>query len=108
MYQQFDERSENMIIANGIQGKYLEYNGKPLVREGNEIYYGDMSDKYYLFMLVMTKKKSSRFSIDLPDQIMVQILPTDGSNQPQKQKVVKGLAEAFDLGTAWLERANRA
>ena len=45
-----------MIKANGIEGKYLEYNGKPLVREGNEIYYGDMSDKFYLFMLVFHRK----------------------------------------------------
>ena len=97
-----------MLKAEGIQGKYLEYNGKPLVREGDEIYYGDMADKFYLFMLVMSEKKASKFDMMLPDQIMVQILPTDGSNRIEKQKLVKGLAEAFDLGTAWLERANRA
>lgn len=96
-----------MIKANGIQGKYLEYNGKPLVREGDEIYYGDMSDKFYLFMLIMSKKQASKLNVTIPDQVMVQILPTDGSNRIEKQKMVKGLAEAFDLGTAWLERANR-
>ena len=96
-----------MIKANGIQGKYLEYNGKPLVREGNEIYYGDMSDKFYLFMLVMSEKKAAKFDVNIPDMVMVQILPTDGSGRIEKQKMVKGLAEAFDLGAAWLERANR-
>ena len=96
-----------MIKATGIQGKYLEYNGKPLVREGDEIYYGDMSDKFYLFMLIMTDKKASKLDVTIPDQVMVQILPTDGSGRIEKQKIVKGLAEAFDLGTAWLERANR-
>ena len=97
-----------MLKAEGIKGKYLEYNGKPLVREGDEIYYGDMADKFYLFMLVMSEKKASKFDMTLPDQVMVQILPTDGSNRIEKQKLVKGLAEAFDLGIAWLERANRA
>ena len=97
-----------MLKAEGIQGKYLEYNGKPLVREGDEIYYGDMADKFYLFMLVMSEKKANKFDMMLPDQVMVQILPTDGSNRIEKQKLVKGLAEAFDLGIAWLERANRA
>ena len=94
--------------TNGIQGKFIEYKGKPLVREGNEIYYGYMSDKFYLFMMIMSEKKASRLDVQIPDKILVQILPTDGSGKVEKQKMVSGLFEAFDLGTAWLERANRA
>ena len=94
--------------TNGIQGKFIEYKGRPLVREGNEIYYGFMSDKFYLFMMIMSEKKASRLDVQIPDKILVQILPTDGSNTVEKQKMVTGLFEAFDLGTAWLERANRA
>lgn len=94
--------------ANGIQGKFMEYKGKPLVREGNEIYYGYMSDKFYLFMMIMSEKKASRLDMDIPDKVLVQILPTDGSGKVEKQKMVSGLFEAFDLGSAWLERANRA
>lgn len=93
--------------TNGIQGKFIEYKGRPLVREGNEIYYGFMSDKFYLFMMIMSEKKASRLDVQIPDKILVQILPTDGSNTVEKQKMVTGLFEAFDLGTAWLERANR-
>ena len=94
--------------ANGIQGKFTEYKGKPLVREGNEIYYGYMSEKFYLFMMIMSEKKASRLDMNIPDKVLVQILPTDGSGNIEKQKMVSGLYEAFDLGTAWLERANRA
>lgn len=94
--------------ANGIQGKFIEYKGKPLVREGNEIYYGYMSDKFYLFMMIMSEKKASRLDMNIPDKVLVQILPTDGSGKVEKQKMVSGLFEAFDLGSAWLERANRA
>ncbi len=97
-----------MIQANAIQGKYLEYNGKPLVRYQNELYYGDMSDKFYLFMMIMSEKKDAKLGVQVPDQIMVQILPTDGSNKVEKQKMVNSLSEAFDLGLAWLERALRA
>lgn len=98
-----------MLIANGIQGKYLEYNGKPLVRVNNEIYYGDMSEKFYLFLMIMSEKKDEKLGIDVPDKVLVQILPTDGSNKVEKQKMVdEGLSEAFDLGAAWLERALRA
>ena len=94
--------------TNGIQGKFIEYKGRPLVREGNEIYYGFMSEKFYLFMMIMSEKKASRLDVQIPDKILVQILPTDGSNTVEKQKMVSGLYEAFDLGSAWLERANRA
>ena len=40
---------------------------------------------------------------------MMQIRSTkDGTIYDGKQKVCNSLSDAFDLGTAWLERANRA
>ena len=93
--------------VNGIQGKFIEYKGKPLVREGNEIRYGFLSDKYHLFMMIMSEKKASRLDMQIPDMVLVQILANDGSGEIKNQKMVSGLYEAFDLGTAWLERYNR-
>ena len=93
--------------ATGIEGKYIEYKGKPLVRKEDEIYYGFMSDKYYLFMMIMGEKKASRLDMQIPDMVLVQILANDGSGEIKNQKMVSGLHEAFDLGTAWLERYNR-
>ena len=95
--------------ANGIEGKYIEYKGKPLVRKEDEIYYGFMSDKYYLYILIMSEAKASKLDVQVPNMIMVQIRSTaDGSIYDQKQKIVNSLFDAFDIGTAWLERANRA
>lgn len=95
--------------TNGIEGKYIEYKGKPLVREGDEIYYGFMSDKYYLYILIMSEVKASKLDVQVPNMIMVQIRSTtDGSIYDQKQKIVNNLFDAFDIGTAWLDRANRA
>ena len=46
-----------MLDAKGVGEKeYLEYKGKPLVRQDNEIIYGDMSDKFYIYMMIMTEK----------------------------------------------------
>ena len=92
----------------GIKGKFLEYKGKPLVRQDNELYYGDMADKFILFMLIMTYKDDAKLQTQVPDKIMVQIIPTDGSGKVEKQGSANGLWEALDLGCAWLERANRA
>ncbi len=79
--------------------KYLMFRGKPLVREGNQIYYGSMDDKYVLFLGIMSTKKV--FDKELPDQILVQIQSTED------KKVVKfgmknGLHEAFEYGLIWL------
>ena len=92
----------------GIQGKFLEYKGKPLVRQDNELYYGDMSEKFVLFMLIMSYTDDAKLQAQIPNKIMVQIIPTDGSGKVEKQKMTDSLWEALDIGSAWLERANRA
>ncbi len=95
-----------MITANGIQGKYLEYQGRPLVRKGDEIYLGDLSEKGYLFMSIMAKE--TKLGVEIPSLILVQVYDTK-EKKPVKdmQKMVKTLAEAFEFGTAWLNRYNR-
>lgn len=39
-----------------VEGKYLEYKGKPLVREGDTICYGDMNDKCILILEILSYK----------------------------------------------------
>ena len=51
-----------------VNGKYLMYRGKPLVREKNVICYGNMSDKYVLFMAIMSVKNVRGMSI--PDRVL--------------------------------------
>lgn len=87
---------ENIISKD----KYIMYRGKPLVREGQQIYYGSMDDKYVLFLGIMTTKKLG--DKDVPDQVLIQIQSTED------KKVVKfgmknGLYEAFEYGLIWLD-----
>ena len=91
----------------GIKGKFLEYKGKPLVRQDDELYYGNMSDKFILFLMIMNYKEDEKLHTKIPGKVMVQIIPTDGSQNVEKQGMADGLYEALDLGGAWLERANR-
>ena len=37
----------------------LTYKGRPLVRCGNEIYYGSLADPYVVFMQVLTTKEEN-------------------------------------------------
>ena len=91
-----------------LNGKYLMYKGKPLVREKNAICYGSMEDKYILFLIILTNKKVG--DVDVPDRVVVQVISTDPSAPADKklyrQGEKKGLYDAFDIGLIWLERAN--
>lgn len=96
-----------MITANGVQGKYLEYKGRPLVRQGNEIYLGDLSDKVYLSMNIMAQEE--KLGVQVPTKILIMLLDSE-TKMPvakDKQKVVNTMADAFEYGIAWLSRYNR-
>ena len=81
-----------------VEGKYLEYKGKPLVREGNTICYGDMNDKAILLLEIMSYKG------EVPDKILIQVVDTKDPDKIYKQGSKEGLHDAFSLGLIWLER----
>lgn len=99
-----------MADVNGAHliedGKFLIYKGRPLVRENNTICYGDMEDKYYLLLTIMSTKMVGQN--ERPDKVLIQIINTDKSlpahARIEKQDLKNGLYEAFDLGVVWLER----
>ncbi len=84
-----------------VGGKYLEYKGKPLVREGDTICYGDMEDKFILILEIMSYKKTENG--DLPDKILIQVVESKNQSNIVKQGSKSGLYDAFSLGIIWLE-----
>ncbi len=94
-----------MLNSNGVNNnEFVEYKGRPLVRQGDDIYYGDMSDKYYIYMMIMNEADTENGTI--PTQIMVQLLDSN-TKSPKEQKILSGFKDAFDFADAWLERYNR-
>ena len=95
-------------MADKKQPLFLEYKGKALVREGNNLCYGNMTDKAVLFLL--TTSFSDFAGHKIPNKILIQIISTDTSLPFHKRILKQGeknnLFEAFDIGTAWLSRAN--
>lgn len=86
--------------------QFLEYKGKPLVRSGNTVYYGDMNDPYVVCLNI--KKTTDLKDIKLAENVSVQLISTDDT-LPPKDRIIKngerkGLFNALDLGAAWLER----
>ncbi len=91
-----------MLKFEGVsENEFVEYKGKPIVRQGDDIFYGDLSEKYYVYMMIMSDKKSPKGDKTVPGTIMVQLLDSK-TKKPEKQKITNGLAEAFDFAEAWL------
>ena len=92
-------------MANEVS--YIEYKGRAFVREGDTICYGNMTDPYILYMMIMSYKDFK--GVQIPDQVIVQLLSTDKdknfADRIVKQGQKKGLYEALDIGVIWLERA---
>ncbi len=86
-----------------VSGQYLEYKGKPLVREGNTICYGDMTEKCILVLEIMSYKTVE--GNEVPDKILIQVLDSKDSTKIIKQGEKSGLYDAFSIGLVWLERA---
>ncbi len=84
-----------------VDGKYLEYKGKPLVREDNIICYGDMSEKCMLILEILSYKKEG--GKDVPDNVFIQVVnPKDMSNV-LREGCEKGLFEALEIGLRWYD-----
>lgn len=101
-----ENRNEACELFSDVDGKFLMYRGRPLVRESNIICYGSMDEKYILQMIIMSTKESDGKSV--PDKILLQLLNTDRS-LPDHERIIKqdmksGFYDAFEIGIIWLER----
>ena len=86
---------------------FLMYKGRPLVRSGNVLYYGNMAEKYVIVMQVLSTKDEN--DMTMAEKIQIQLMLTDPEIR-MKDRIVKksekiGLYNAMDIGSIWLERA---
>ncbi len=96
------------------ENSYSIYRGKPLVREGQNIVYGDMNDKYVLLIMILSEAEieTDNGKYTQPDKVMMQLVSTD-TTKPVHERMVKqiikdGLYDAMDIGLDWLEQYNGA
>jgi hypothetical protein len=86
-----------------VEGEYLQYQGKPLVREDNTIIYGDLNhDPYVLVLEIMSYKEEGGEKV--PDVVLIQIVDAkDPDRNTVQQGKKNGLHDAFALGLTWLD-----
>lgn len=90
--------------------EFSTYKGKPLVRCGDELYYGSMEDRFVIRMQIKSKKEVN--GLQVANKVTIQLLCTDPDLSPRKQLVKSseksGLYLALDIADVWLERALKA
>ena len=87
--------------------EFSTYKGKPLVRCGDELYYGSMDQRFVIRIQIKSKKTVN--GLEVADRVVIQLLCTDPDLSPRKQLVKSsektGLYAALDIADVWLERA---
>ncbi len=82
---------------------FLTYKGKPLVRKGNTVYYGDMNDSHIIRLTILSQQN------DIADTIKIELMLSDTGlsekNRIKKTSEKHGFYEALDLASVWLERS---
>ena len=87
--------------------EFFTYKGRPLVRCGDEMYYGNMEEPYVIRLQIKSKKEVN--GEEIADKVAIQLLATDPYLSPRKQLIKSseksGLYLAMDIADIWLERA---
>jgi hypothetical protein len=87
--------------------KFNTYKGYPLVRSGNQIYYGYMSDPYVIWIQILGTKEENGEKVTSK----VRVVQMDTNEKDPMKAFVKnterecGLYEALDIANVWLEKA---
>ena len=97
-----------MAETKGKQALPL-YKGKPLVRCGKTVYYGNPAEEYVAMLQILSAKPKTDPNVPVADRVLVQLLSTDETLSP-KDRIVKkaeksGLYEALNIASIWLERS---
>ncbi len=86
------------------KNEVLTYNGKMLLRRGNEIYYGSPEGKYMVLFKITESEKLS--DLDMATRVTIELRTNMAENsQLIRQAERDNLYKAFDIGFYWLDDA---
>ena len=89
---------------------FMMYKGYPLVRKGNDIYFGFMNEPYVVCLQAENPKEEK--GVKLSQKVRFYQMKTDEGLNPIEAIVKNGeretLYDALDVAATWLKRSNDA
>ena len=82
--------------------KILKYKGKPLMRKGNDLYYGNFDDKFRVHIEVDENTELMGQEIATHVNVMLETNDIPGKEKVLKKAERDGIYAALDLGEYWL------
>ncbi|MBR3760108.1 MAG: hypothetical protein IKK47_03860 [Ruminococcus sp.] len=86
-----------------MNDNFLMYKGYPLVRKGNEIYYGYMADPYVIWIQILETKDNTASKVRVIQMSTETADPMKAFVKNMEKEC--GLYEALDIANVWLEKA---
>lgn len=85
--------------------EFLTFKGKPLVRSGKVIYYGDMSEKFVVKLEILKSHKEG--GLEVADKIKILLLKNNAQHTDDVVRSTEkdSMGEAMNFASVWLERA---
>lgn len=93
-------------MAAAKKKKFLTYKGKPLIRCGDRVYYGNLEDKYILVLDITESKDVS--GVKVSTKVKIQLMDNTGElgkGQVYRKAERDDLYKALDIGEWWLKDA---
>ena len=77
------------VIKSTVEGKYLMFKGKPLVRQEQIINYGSMKDEYILQLMILKNREVEIGGVKntIPSRVIAQVLKKDPTVQGGRKMV---------------------
>ena len=83
----------------------LIYRDKPLIRNGNELYYGDFKENFIVRFTILESEKVN--DLDMATKIVIELLEKNGKDISTAKLTKKAertsMWAALDIGIYWLE-----
>lgn len=93
------------MAAPLLERESLIYRDKPLIRNGNELYFGDFNENFIVRFTILDSEKEN--DLDMATKIKIELLEKHG-NDISTAKLTKkaertSMWAALDIGIYWLE-----
>ena len=93
-------------MAAAKKAKFLTYKDKPVIRQGNTIYYGDLSKRLILVLEIVETEEKNGIPVTKKVKFHIQDNTGElgkGTNYRSGER--DNLYKAFDIGAWWLQDA---